>query len=74
MSKRARLPQSRHHIIIFDEDWEWLNATYGQGTESTLGVSNAIREIVHATILRIKDKANAIIDERRQQNGTDSAE
>lgn len=51
MSRRARLPQSRRHIFVFDEDWDFLLDAYGPGTESRLGTSGAIREIIHAKVL-----------------------
>lgn len=65
MSHRARLPQSRRHVIIFDEDWEFLNSVYGAGSQSKLGPSAAIREIVHAKVKAIRDQVNQKLDQTK---------
>lgn len=63
MSKKAALPYSRHHILIYDEDWEFLEKAYGKGSANeALGISGAIRAIVHQKVLGLKAKINQQID------------
>lgn len=51
MSKKAERPQSRHHIMIWDEDWEYLSRRFGRGGEhESLGISGAIRHLIHAKV------------------------
>ncbi len=68
MSKKSTLPQSRHHIIIFDEDWEWLSQNYGPGSHNSMvGTSGAIRAIIHQRVLGMKAKANGELDRLRDE-------
>lgn len=65
MSKKSPLPQSRHHVMIYNEDWEWLQAAYGQGqTEpgAAIGAGTAIKTVVHAYVQRLKARAEQKID------------
>ncbi len=63
MSKKSTLPQSRHHILVYDEDWEWLERHYGPGSANAqVGISGAIRAVVHQRVLGMRAKANKIID------------
>lgn len=51
MPRQSPLPQSSHHILLYDEDWEWLQRYYGVNNHpNRLGASAAIREIVHDKI------------------------
>lgn len=68
MVKKSRLPQSRHHILIYDEDWNWLNQNYGPGSfGSAVGISGAIRELVHQRVIAMKAKANGELDKLRDE-------
>jgi len=62
MSRKARLPQSRRHIFVYDEDWEFLHQAYGPGTITRLGVSGAIREIIHVKVVSMKGKLEQTYD------------
>lgn len=62
MSRRSKLPQHRRHIFVYDEDWEFLHESYGPGTESRLGVSGAIREVVHQKVLVLRAQLQAEYD------------
>ncbi len=65
---RTPLPSSRHHIMLFDEDWEFLNRAYGKpGGMHAIGVSEAIRAIVHAKVVSLKAKANSEYDRIRDE-------
>lgn len=67
--KRSSLPQSRRHIMVYDEDWEWLDRYYGKESDARIGTGAAIREIVHSRIKALKQKA---IDLRDQRGGFQS--
>lgn len=68
MSKKSVLPQSRHHILIYDEDWEWLERHYGKGSAaSQIGTSGAIRAVLHQRVLGMKARANGIVDGLRDE-------
>lgn len=68
MSKKAALPYSRHHILIYDEDWEFLEKAYGKGSANeALGISGAIRAIVHQKVLGLKAKINQQLDTQDSQ-------
>lgn len=64
MSKRAEIPQSRHHVLVFDEDWEWLEANYGRGSPSRIGPGVAVRKLVHAHIRLLRQKVQDLADAR----------
>lgn len=42
MSRRETEAVSRHHVWLFDDDWQWLLDYY----QSKMGVSRAIRVII----------------------------
>jgi hypothetical protein len=72
MSKKAVLPQSRHHILIYDEDWAWLELHYGPGgAKAELGISGAIRAIIHQRVLGMKAVANKTLDGRALSGSSD---
>jgi hypothetical protein len=55
MSKKAKYPQSRRHIMIYDEDWKFLEMLYGPGgAMEKIGISTAIKEIVHAKVMALR--------------------
>ena len=67
MSKKSLLPQTRRHILVYDEDWEFLQANYGPDSQSKLGVSEAIRKIIHQRVLGLKAQAQTEFDRLRGQ-------
>jgi len=62
MVRKAELPQSRHHIMVFDEDWEFLSQVFGQGSSKPIGPGNAIKTLIHGYVLKIR--ARQEIEER----------
>ena len=74
MSKRAVLPQSRRHILIYDEDWDYLDAAYGPGSQSKYGTSAAIRTFLHAKVLQLKARASEAADTRPRAPGQTEAD
>lgn len=66
MSKKSPLPQSRHHILVYDEDWDWLDRHYGRGAaNSEVGISGAIKAILHQRVLGMRALANKAMDQLR---------
>ena len=50
--------------MLYDEDWEFLERNYGPGSaNAALGISGAIKAIVHQRILGIKANINAQLDQ-----------
>ena len=64
MSKKAILPQHRRHIMIYDEDWEFLEQNYGPSSASRLGAGIAVREWLHKRVLELRAKQNERLDAR----------
>ena len=62
MSRKSRLPQSRHHILVYDEDWEWLEQHFGASSSRPIGIGPAIREIIHKHLENIRDKFQQRLD------------
>ena len=72
MPKKARLPQSSHHVMIYDEVWEYYTARFGDRGLNPIGVSTIIREVTYRHYLKCKEAENQVIDaenhERRRPN------
>lgn len=64
MSKKSDLPQSPHHVLIYDEDWKFLEENYGPHSENRIGVSASIRALVHRRVLQLKSQATEAADAR----------
>lgn len=63
--KRTELAQSRRHVLIYDEDWEWLHANFGPHSTKPLGVGAAIRELVHHHVKGLRRKVEARLEQDR---------
>lgn len=74
MSRKVHLPQSRHHILVYDEDWEFLTENYGPLSPSQAGVSAIIRLIIHQRVEGLKAKATAEFDKIRDAIGQQATE
>lgn len=63
MSRKARLPQSPHHVMIYDEDWEFLRATLGPGgLHKELGIGEFVRELVHRRVAELRQRMTNAVD------------
>ena len=62
MSKRNPLPCVKRHIMINDEDWEWLEANFGRHTANPIGPGAAIRTIVHSKVQALRAKVIERLD------------
>jgi hypothetical protein len=56
MSKKVNRPQSRRHIFVYDEDWEFLETNFGLTSQARIGTSATIREIIHKWVKHLKNK------------------
>lgn len=80
MTRKALLPQNRRHVMIYDEDWEFINDHYGPRGPNPVGISAAIKTILHSHISKLRAKADQIARSPEQlarlatQNGPDSDE
>lgn len=70
MPRKSLLPQSSHHVMIFDEDWEFLQQLYGPRGLKPLGVSQVIQTIVHRKVNELRARYHAELD---HQTPTDSS-
>lgn len=70
MSKKALLPQSVHHVYIYDEDWEFLETRFGQrhGIEP-VGVSFVLKELVHKQVTSWREAENKAATTRMRSRG-----
>ncbi len=75
MSKRARYPQSRRHVFIYDKDWEFLEAHYGLQSDSKMGTGATVREIIHNYVERLKARTQQSLDQAqfRDEHDQDQA-
>jgi hypothetical protein len=66
MSKKNLLPANRHHLMIYDEDWEFLQMVYGPGAPKPIGAGTAIKTMVHSYVERLRARSNKVIDQGMQ--------
>lgn len=66
MTRKSLLPQTRHHIQVYDEDWLWLVAAYGDNSESRLGPGPAVRQLVHKFVLGQKAKEQGLLNQEQR--------
>lgn len=62
MSRRAKFPQSRRHVFVYDKDWAFLETHYGLQSPSKLGPGATIREIVHNYVERLRARTVQQLD------------
>ena len=62
MTRKALLPQRPRHILVYDEDWDFLRDAYGPGSAKPVGISPAIRTIVHAFVQRLRQRSSDIAE------------
>ncbi len=74
MSKKSELPQTRRHVLIFDEDWAWLEAQYGQYSISRIGTGTAIKTIIHHQVRALRQQVQDNLDARRPETSEAEAE
>ena len=68
MPKRSTLPKSRRHILIYDEDWDFITRYYGRGSAANLTISNVIRSIIHRQVHHLRSLQQNAIDNNRAED------
>ena len=63
MTKRLIGSQSRRHVHILDEDWEYLMRMFGRNSSSRISGSEAIRTIIHAAVKKLRARADSQIEQ-----------
>jgi hypothetical protein len=74
MSKRSRLPQSARHILIYDDDWEFLEARFGSQGIKPIGVSNVIRALIHQRITAWREAEARVLSESTTNQSTQTTQ
>lgn len=75
MAKQEEKPTERFHSVLFTEDLEFLRDRYGPGSEKAhIGISKAIRTIVHQRVQGIKAQEIAKYDQLKGQSGAPAPE
>lgn len=62
MSKKSERAQSRRHVMVYDEDWAWLEANFGSASEKKIGVGTMIKRIVHTYVRRLRQNVEDRMD------------
>jgi len=64
MTKRSLKPKTRRHVMIYDEDWKFLDARFGTGAPPgrAVGVGAAIASIVELYCKRLAAREAQIAD------------
>lgn len=54
MPRKTPRPSSTRHLLLFDEDWEYLESRFGSRGIKPVGVSTVIRAILHQKIMALR--------------------
>lgn len=63
MSRRKKLPSSPRHVLIYDEDWQFLQEMFGKHTQQPIGPGAAICDIVHSKVKAFRAKIIGKLDD-----------
>lgn len=64
MPKKARFPQSRHHIMCYDVVWEYFESRFGPSGVQPIGVSTVIRELLYKQYLTWAEAENNSVTDK----------
>ena len=68
MTRATTNPSSRRHILVYDEDWEWLEAQYHLQDSSGMTPGVLIRELIHKHVKTIKAHYARALDQESANN------
>ena len=54
MPKKMPLSSSTRHLVLYDEDWEYLESRFGPRGVRPVGVSTVIRAILHQKVMALR--------------------
>lgn len=59
MPKKSELPKIRIHLMIYEEDYQFLKDNYDRDTGSAapIGISDAAARIIHSKVMELRAKA-----------------
>lgn len=64
MSKKSDRPQHPRHVMIYDEDWDYIERNYGrQSGTSAIGSSAVVRALVHKWVQGQRARAQQALDQ-----------
>lgn len=66
MTRRSSIPKSRHHIMLENDDWSYLDRCYGPQSAHPRGVGPTISFIVHNFVLKLKARTAQALDDAEQ--------
>lgn len=73
MAKNSDLPKSQRHVLIYDEDWEYLELAYGPGSAGRFGIGKAVCVIIHAKVKALKEEQAVLANTRRETKAKSGA-
>lgn len=57
MSRKNEKPSIRRHVLVYNDDWAFLEAYYGKANgASGIGTGAAVRQIINTYVMRLKAK------------------
>lgn len=59
MSKKSILPQRRRHVMMYDEDWDFLLSYYEQDPQGRPSPGVAVKEVIHKRVMAMREQINA---------------
>lgn len=74
MSRKSTIPQTPRHVLIFDEDWEFLKRYFGPQGIRPIGVSPAIRAMIHKMVTNIRQRQDELVALQAQAHGDTNVE
>lgn len=67
MTRRVAQRYSAHHVLIFDEDWELLEAQFDRNYGlQRIGTGKAIRDLVHHWCNRVRARENEALSQQAE--------
>lgn len=67
MPRKSIAPQSRRHIWIFDDDWEYIESRFGKLSPAGIGTSAAVRRLIQAWVAGMRKKEQDQIEKGLQK-------
>ena len=67
MPKKISFPSSTRHLLLYDEDWEYLESRFGPRGVKPVGVSTVIRAILHQKVMALRAAEIASRDAHHQR-------
>jgi hypothetical protein len=66
--KKTAFPASTRHLLLYDEDWEYLESRFGPRGIRPVGVSTVVRAILHQKVMALRAKEIEARDQAHYAN------